>query len=310
MVIKIAKKLEFVCQNNNKQIQFTKSGLKMDPWRKLKSSGTFKRNVKKNFNKIVSLNPVLCKRVLQVETPVADSGLSSLQISRTSTDDNTGTPECSSSSFESSSAFVDAPEFGHLADEEEYSEFGTNDDVFANLQLLADLQSWAVEFNIRQSALKELLSILNTRLSNVLPRDPRTLLKTAQSVEIMQMEGGQYWHQGVKSCIERVFSEITEPLLISLKFNIDGLPVYKSSKDEFWPILMNIEEFPEVEPMIVGIYAGKQKPSSIMAFLTPFADEMEKVCEEGLHVNGHKITVKVRCFICDSPARAFIKGIH
>lgn len=96
---------------------------------------------------------------------------------------------------------------------------------------------------------------------------------------------------------------------ISIKINIDGLPVYKSSKDEFWPILFNIEEAPGLPPMIIGVYSGKSKPCDINLFLKPFVDEMEEVLKNGVQINGHTISVSIRCFICDSPARSFVKGI-
>lgn len=61
--------------------------------------------------------------------------------------------------------------------------------------------------------------------------------------------------------------------------------------------------------MIIGIYSGKTKPTDLNAFLTPFVNELD-IMECGLPINGHKINVKLRCFICDSPARAFVKGMY
>lgn len=61
-----------------------------------------------------------------------------------------------------------------------------------------------------------------------------------------------------------------------------------------------------------GIYAGNAKPSDLDAYLGPFVNEMKQL-EEGLTITsntGTEKTVKVtiRAFICDSPARAMIKG--
>lgn len=84
--------------------------------------------------------------------------------------------------------------------------------------------------------------------------------------------------------------------------------VYNSSKVEFWPILCNIAEIPQVPPMVVGIFCGTSKASNLEAFLTPFIDETKDVMQTGLWINSHKLTVRIRCFICDSPARAYVKG--
>ncbi|XP_044744771.1 uncharacterized protein LOC123306715 [Coccinella septempunctata] len=99
------------------------------------------------------------------------------------------------------------------------------------------------------------------------------------------------------------------PDTILLNVNMDGLPIYKSSKVEFFPILFNIHELPSVKPMIIGIYCGQEKLSDLSAFLLPFVKEAKIIFSEGLIVNETKISVKLRCFVCDSPARAFIKGV-
>lgn len=83
---------------------------------------------------------------------------------------------------------------------------------------------------------------------------------------------------------------------------MDGLPIHKSSKYQFWPILCSIHE------MRIGIFFGKSKPLYVAEYLSPFVDELIPILRNGLMVNNHLIKIIIRCFICDSPARAFIKG--
>lgn len=45
-------------------------------------------------------------------------------------------------------------------------------------------------------------------------------------------------------------------------------------------------------------------------FLGQFVQEMTQLYNEGLNVNGSHINVSIGCFICDTPARALIKGIN
>lgn len=66
---------------------------------------------------------------------------------------------------------------------------------------------------------------------------------------------------------------------------------------------------PEIDPMVIGIFHGRTKPKKIEQFLEPFANEILPILENGLIINGFALFVKIRAFICDSPARAFIKGI-
>lgn len=60
--------------------------------------------------------------------------------------------------------------------------------------------------------------------------------------------------------------------------------------------------------MVVGIYSGYGKPKTVQNFLNPLVTELEKILRKGLVVQKVKFSVSIRYFICDSPARAFIKG--
>lgn len=103
---------------------------------------------------------------------------------------------------------------------------------------------------------------------------------------------------------------IEHSLTISININIDGIPLFKSSKLQFWPILFNISEMPEIAPMTIAIFHGKTKPISLDDFLNQLVEELIDVLNHGVIINNFKIHVKLRCFICDSPARAFLKGLY
>lgn len=177
-------------------------------------------------------------------------------------------------------------------------------------QFRKHMVQWAFQHNIPQVALKGLFTIINNYLGQpVMPKDPRTLLKTPQIVHISTIGVNQYyWHYGLQICLENLFSNVSKPLTISLNINMDGLPVYKSARDELWPILFNITEFPKVRPMVIGVYHGISKASNLGKYLSPMVTELKSIMENGLTINGHKVTVKLRCFVADSPARAFLKG--
>lgn len=100
-----------------------------------------------------------------------------------------------------------------------------------------------------------------------------------------------------------------QSLNISININIDGIPLYKSSKVQFWPILFNITEMPEAAPMTIAIFYGKTKPTSLDGFLKQLVEELNDVLNNGISINNCRINVKLRSFICDSPARAFLKGL-
>ncbi|XP_065092744.1 uncharacterized protein LOC135713549 [Ochlerotatus camptorhynchus] len=174
------------------------------------------------------------------------------------------------------------------------------------------LKTWAVQHNITHQALRGLLKLLKLEYKDVhLPLDPRTLLETPQATGklCIDMAGGKYWHHGLKACLDQWFANVDESISISLNINVDGLPIYKSSKYQLWPILCNVHEMPQLKPLPVGIFLGKSKPSSVNEFLTPFVDELLPILEKGCIINYRTINIRVRCLICDSPARAFVKGV-
>lgn len=68
------------------------------------------------------------------------------------------------------------------------------------LDLTAFLQNWSLEHNIPHSALKPLLSRLS-QYDRTLPEDPRRLLDTPRNpANIVEIQGGQYWHQVLGKC--------------------------------------------------------------------------------------------------------------
>lgn len=218
--------------------------------------------------------------------------------------------DISNSVLESGSEYSDFPSIDNIDVCDNIEE----DLISKNQNLRANLRKWALTHNITHMAMKELMKIVNERFtekgacSSALPEDPRTLLRTPQSVNIMPLNEGEYWHYGIKKCLEKIFRKLDESITISLTINIDGLPLFNGSAVQFWPILFNIAELPHVSAMVIGIFCGQAKSSDIDSFLTPFVLEMSELMANGLIINSHKVTVGLRCFLCDSPARAYVKG--
>jgi hypothetical protein len=63
---------------------------------------------------------------------------------------------------------------------------------------------------------------------------------------------------------------------------------------------------PDVFP--IGVYYGSSKPCDTN-FLKVFVNEARELAEEGFTLPGCDIVfrAKIVCFICDAPARAFVK---
>jgi len=74
-----------------------------------------------------------------------------------------------------------------------------------------------------------------------LPLDYRTLLLTPRTMKTINIEPRKYYHFGLVPTLKkftlRYFPTSCIPDEILFNVNIDGLPLAKSSSDQFWPIL-------------------------------------------------------------------------
>lgn len=60
--------------------------------------------------------------------------------------------------------------------------------------------------------------------------------------------------------------------------------------------------------MIICVWCGDGKPTDLNDFLLPFVSELNNLLQNGVQINEFQLNILVRCFICDTPARSFIKG--
>jgi len=183
-------------------------------------------------------------------------------------------------------------------------------DVLKEPTFMEQIADWAGRNNIRRNALNELLAILRQHTEYYVPKDGRTLLKTPRVTPIVNKCGGQYIYFGIASGVLKELAHdasiISDSNDVALVVNVDGLPIYKSSSREFWPILCS---FSMCTPFIVALYYGRGKPESVEEFLRDFLEEYENLKEHSLQYSGTTVTVSIKAFICDAPARSFLKCV-
>lgn len=166
-----------------------------------------------------------------------------------------------------------------------------------------DLAEFMISENLTRDASNRLLHLLRQHGHSNLPKDCRTLKRTPREVHVTNKCGGQYVYLGVRKCLE-----MADPCdAFELIINVDGIPVFKSSNVQFWPILCMVNS---MQPMIVALYVGSSKPASADQYLVDFVEEMEQLLANGFVGCDGKVTpVILRAFVCDAPARAFIKNV-
>nr|XP_047137435.1 uncharacterized protein LOC124813939 [Hydra vulgaris] len=96
---------------------------------------------------------------------------------------------------------------------------------------------------------------------------------------------------------------------LEVQFNTDGLPFFKSSRTSLWPILGMLKKNVIKTVFAIGVFCGQEKPSSAVEFFEDFVKETLSLLHNGLLINGKHFTLNIHSFVCDTPARAFVKGI-
>ena len=90
-------------------------------------------------------------------------------------------------------------------------------------------------------------------------------------------------------------STATLPSVLHLSLNIDGIPLYKSSNQSFWPILAQVKECIDKEPFVIGLFCGESKPMPLDDFLNDFVNEMETLQHDGIEHHGKIYQIKIQC---------------
>ena len=173
------------------------------------------------------------------------------------------------------------------------------------------LAVWATNHNPSHNMLTDLLHILRTCSLDV-PCDARTLLNTDRSIETKIVAGGEYYYFGLSYWLQallQIFSVAGDVTELNLHINIDGIPLFNSSKISLWPILGYFKEI-ESQPFPIALFSGEGKPDSIDNYLSDFVSELKNLKQFGFkNVDGKSYKINLDAVICDAPARAFVKCI-
>lgn len=92
---------------------------------------------------------------------------------------------------------------------------------------------------------------------------------------------------------------------IELCVNVDGVPIFKSSKVQIWPIL---GLFDASNIFMIALFCGlMSKSSSPSEYLKDLIAEISLLKAKGITYESCTYEFSTKSFICDAPARAFLK---
>ena len=175
--------------------------------------------------------------------------------------------------------------------------------------LAIGLAEWSTKKSVPHNTVSELLDLLRPFHTH-LPKDPRTLMGTLSATDtrkdIKQMSGGAYYHFGIAAGVKRCLSQILDAGsfdALSMQVNVDGVPVFKSTNSQFWPIqglLDQVDGHNFSEPFLIGLFYGNSKPKNL-DFLGDFLVEFEQLKQSGLDYNGSNTKFDISVIVCDAP---------
>ncbi|KAK9977262.1 hypothetical protein ABG768_019083 [Culter alburnus] len=177
--------------------------------------------------------------------------------------------------------------------------------------LATDLATWASKFQVKNNAVDHLLKVLQQHGHTDLPSTARTLLKTPRHVATIHKSGMEYFHyplhQKLLEHLEKYpVEELQDHDTIDLSFNVDGLPLFKSSGKVMWPVLCAIHLNPTVV-FPTTLTCGNNRPNDLY-FLEDFVADLEVLLSSGIQCKGKKHSINVLCIVCDALVKAFVRG--
>ncbi|XP_011298410.1 uncharacterized protein [Fopius arisanus] len=188
------------------------------------------------------------------------------------------------------------------------------DDCFMQYQEIQELREWALQSKLSLALLDRLLLILRKRLLPDLPKTAKTFLKTNSAkydIEINEEDASEFVYFGIADPLRQTVNSVFHiDNTIHLLVNVDGLQLFKSSSQQFWPILCQIFSEENVyKPFPVAIYSARHKPTDVHKYLEKFINEVNELQANGLLIDGQMFNICIKSFICDRPARALLKSM-
>ena len=94
---------------------------------------------------------------------------------------------------------------------------------------------------------------------------------------------------GLKKQLLKVIEHIdyTKYQQLILAFNIDGVPLFKSTKESLWPILCSVKNIGNIVFPVSLVY-GPTKPTDQL-YCRDFINELKCIIKDGLTIDNHRL---------------------
>jgi hypothetical protein len=189
-----------------------------------------------------------------------------------------------------------------------FDNIDSDDDLCAlqEQQFKDGLVSLIHKHNVSHNCVDDLLKLLVDNGHPHLPRTARTLVGTVRNIRTVKKSGMDYIYFGFNSLTKHKLDNHLEHVEIAL--NIDGLPLYKSSKVSAWPILCETLNTKLRRVFVVAFAVGESKPTDL-DFLMETIIDLQSMLTHGLKMaDGSTMKIVLKAIVCDAPAKAMVKA--
>jgi len=144
------------------------------------------------------------------------------------------------------------------------------------------------------------------------PKDIQTILHEYKVARpILGIENRSYLYLGIYNIVQphlvKEIDSISNNITIKLSFSIDGLPLAKSFKIQFWPILLSFINVPIFQIKYFQLlYSFKGKPGDVNEYSHPFINELNSLLTYGIKINDKQIHFEVAHIVADALAKAYL----
>ncbi len=164
----------------------------------------------------------------------------------------------------------------------------------------------AIKHKLTHVAVNDVLRLLRELGHENVNIDARTILGTTRD-----RSDDSFEHFGlIRGIVKKIKHGVKSGIHnLQLQISIDGLPLFRSSTTQFWPILGRIVNCVDSRPFVISVYCGPSKPPDVNAYLSPFLEECKQLEQKTITVDRRSYRVVLKSVICDAPARSFVKQI-
>ncbi|KAI8130023.1 hypothetical protein CVS40_0115 [Lucilia cuprina] len=118
------------------------------------------------------------------------------------------------------------------------------------------------------------------------PLSVEGLLRAKTKIVVRSVPPGSFHYLGIENELKKGEDILQNYATVELDVNVDGIPLFKSSRTQLWPILIKVVNVKEkIMPMPVGIFVGPGKPHCVENFFKDFVEEVN-VLNGSLNISG------------------------